>query len=338
MDPASSAGRQTGATLKTRLTDYYISDIMKSSSKENITSISTTRNQKPETRNGKNEVFPRTPYAFLTEPEFSPNGIVEQVATIFLTNKECPFQCLMCDLWKNTLDESVKPGDIPAQIDYALERLPEATQVKLYNSGNFFDHKAIPPADYLPIAQRMAGFNRLIVENHPKLCTNEVVWFKDLLECDFEIAMGLETIHPEVLPKLNKGMTLDDFERATAFLLEYGIDVRAFILLKPPFLNHEEAGVEWALKSIEWAFNSGVQCCSVIPTRPGIPEMDQLEAEGQFSRPTIESMETVLAEGLKMNKGRVFMDLWDVEQFYQGDPRGPARRERIETMNQSQKV
>ena len=313
---------------------------MKSSSKENITSISKTRNQKPETRNGKNEVFPRIPYAYLTEPEFSSTGIVEQVATIFLTNKECPFQCLMCDLWKNTLDESAKPGDIPAQIDYALDRLPEATQVKLYNSGNFFDHKAIPPADYLPIAQRMAGFNRLIVENHPhpKLCTNEVVWFKDMLECDFEIAMGLETIHPEVLPKLNKGMTLNDFERATAFLLEYGIDVRAFILLKPPFLNDEEAGVEWALKSIEWAFNIGVQCCSVIPTRPGIPEMDQLEAEGQFSRPTIESMETVLREGLKMNKGRVFMDLWDVEQFYQGDSEGSARKDRIEKMNLSQNL
>lgn len=244
----------------------------------------------------------------------------------------------MCDLWKNTLDESVQPGDILAQIDYALERLPKATQVKLYNSGNFFDHKAIPPADHLPIAQRMAGFNRLIVENHPKLCTNETVWFNDLLECDFEIAMGLETIHPDVLPKLNKGMTLDDFERATSFLRGFGIDVRAFILLKPPFLNDEAAGVEWALKSIEWAFDIGVQCCSVIPTRPGIPEMDKLEQEGEFSRPRIESMETVLVEGLKMNKGRVFMDLWDVEQFYLGDPDGEARKDRIQKMNLEQNV
>ena len=244
----------------------------------------------------------------------------------------------MCDLWKNTLDEPVQPGDIPAQIDHALARLPTATQIKLYNSGNFFDHKAIPPTDYLPIAQRMAGFNRLIVENHPKLCTNETIWFKDLLECDFEIAMGLETIHPDVLPKLNKGMTLDDFERATSFLVSFGIDVRAFILLKPPFLNDEEAGVEWALKSIEWAFDIGVQCCSVIPTRPGIAEMDQLQAQGLFSRPTIQSMETVLVEGLKMNKGRVFMDLWDVEQFYLGDPEGEERKERMQRMNLEQDV
>ena len=35
-----------------------------------------------------------------------------------------------------------------------------------------------------------------------------------------EIAMGLETVHPEVLRRLNKRMTLDDFERATTFLLQ----------------------------------------------------------------------------------------------------------------------
>ena len=292
----------------------------------------------PQTRNKKNNVFPTIPYAYLAEPEYTHAGNIEQVATIFLTNKECPFQCLMCDLWKNTLDVSVKPGDIPAQIDYALERLPAATQIKLYNSGNFFDHKAIPASDYLPIAQRVAGFNRLIVENHPKLCTNEVVWFNDVLTCDFEIAMGLETIHPEVLPKLNKGMSLDDFERATSFLLEYDIDVRAFILLKPPYLNDEEAGIEWALKSIEWAFDKGVQCCSVIPTRAGIPAMDQLASEGVFNPPTIRSMEIVLEEGLKLSKGRVFMDLWDAEQFYDSPTCGTLRQERIAKMNLTQQI
>ena len=64
----------------------------------------------------------------------------------------------MCDLWKNTTDTSVDEGDIPTQIKYALDQLPKADHVKLYNSGNFFDRKAIPENDYAEIAQLLSGF------------------------------------------------------------------------------------------------------------------------------------------------------------------------------------
>ena len=109
-------------------------------------------------RGPKNKVDPRRPYAFLVEQERSAAGKMEPVATIFLTNKECPFSCVYCDLWKNTTDRRVQPGDIPAQIDYALSRLPPAKAVKLYNSGNFFDPQAIPPQDH----DAMAAIERLI--------------------------------------------------------------------------------------------------------------------------------------------------------------------------------
>ena len=77
-------------------------------------------------RGPRNVVDPSVPWLFLSEPEYSRNGKVEPVSTIFLTNRECPFHCLMCDLWQNTLTESVAPGRIPAQIDFALLRLPAA--------------------------------------------------------------------------------------------------------------------------------------------------------------------------------------------------------------------
>ena len=127
----------------------------------------------------KQPVDPWRPYAFLTEPEHTAAGRVEDVATLFLTNRECPFRCLMCDLWQHTTDETVSPGAIPAQINYALERLPAARHVKLYNSGNFFDRKAIPPEDHAAIAERVAGFKTVIVENHPKLCSDACLRFRD---------------------------------------------------------------------------------------------------------------------------------------------------------------
>src|SRR5690606_33819590 len=106
---------------------------------------------------------------FLVETERSAEGELVPVATLFLTNRECPWRCVMCDLWKNTLTETVPPGAIPSQVDYALSRMPAARQIKLYNSGSFFDRRAIPPQDYPEIARRVRHFDRVIVECHPTL-------------------------------------------------------------------------------------------------------------------------------------------------------------------------
>ena len=277
------------------------------------------------------------PYSFLVEPELTAGGQVEDVAVIFLTNRDCPYRCLMCDLWRNTTDAPVPPGAIPAQIDYALEQRPPARHVTLYNSGNFFDRQAIPPEDYAAIADRTRMFRTVTIENHPRFCTAECSRFRDLLGTDLEVGIGLETAHPQILDRLNKQMTLDDFERAVRFLRQHAIAVRAFILLRPPFMEEQE-GVEWAIRSMEYAFSVGVQCCSLIPTRPGNGALEQLHTTGLFDRPTLASMETVLEAGIEMARGRVFMDLWDVERFYECGQCGPLRRERMHRMNLSQRT
>src|SRR6266508_7033680 len=139
-------------------------------------------------RGARNPLDPFKPHAFLVEEERAESGEIVSVATIFLTNRECPWRCLMCDLWKNTLTETVPIGAIPAQIDFALaqckagvppaaerraipdgiavpdpfaslqshrarrDACPTLRQIKLYNSGSFFDPRAIPPEDYVAIA------------------------------------------------------------------------------------------------------------------------------------------------------------------------------------------
>ncbi|MFB6248225.1 MAG: radical SAM protein [Salinibacter sp.] len=285
----------------------------------------------------KAEVDPWRPYAYHVEEERSAAGTVDPVATLLLTNRECPFRCLMCDLWKHTTDETVPEGAVPAQIDYALERLPDARHVKLYNSGNFFDQQAFPPSDRPAVAERVRGFDTVIVENHPKLCRDVCVDFRDRLGGRLEIALGLETAHPTVLDRLNKRMTRDDFRRAVGYLRERDIDVRTFILLRPPFLSEDE-GVEWALRSLAFAFDAGVQCASVVPTRSGNGIMQRLERDGHFEPPSMASIETVLEEGLRLGGGRVFMDLWDLERFYECETCGPERRARLRHMNHTQTV
>jgi radical SAM enzyme (TIGR01210 family) len=288
-------------------------------------------------RGPKNRVDPHVPWAFLVEPERSGLGEVVDVATIFLTNRECPFRCLMCDLWKNTLDEPTPPGAIPRQIEHALARLPPARQIKLYNSGNFFDPLAIPPGDYADIARLVAPFENVIVENHPRLCVDDCLRFQGLLETRLEVALGLETVDPGTLRALNKRMTVADFDHAAEFLARAGIAVRAFILLKPPGLG-EHAGIESAIASVVHAFDRGATCCSIIPTRGGNGIMEDVAKRGLFAPPRLSSLERVLAEGIGLQRSRVFVDLWDAEKLATCSRCGPQRIERLRQMNLTQQI
>lgn len=288
-------------------------------------------------RGPRNPVDPWRPHAFFVEAERTAAGAVEAVATIFLTNRECPFRCLMCDLWKYTTESRVPDGAIPAQIALALQQLPASRHVKLYNAGNFFDAQAIPPRDWRAIAQLLTGFQTVIVECHPRLVGARCLRFQDLLSGRLEVALGLETVHPDVLPRLNKRMTLEQFEQAVQFLRRHDVSVRAFILLRPPFLTEDE-GVEWAKKSLRYAFDVGVECCSVIPTRAGNGAMEQLQEKGLFEPPRVSSLEEVMHYGLALGGGRVFADLWDLERFQDCVRCGPARVARLREMNLSQCV
>lgn len=265
-------------------------------------------------RRKKNSVDPQKPYAWLVEKERAASGKIENTAIIFLTNRECPFHCLMCDLWKNTTDKSVSVGAIPDQIEWALKQMPEAKHLKLYNSGSFFDKKAISEEDYGRIAALVNGFETVIVESHPKFINERCLRFRDMIKPELHVAIGLETVHPEILLKLNKQMNLEDFRNSVCFLTQNGIPSRAFILLRPPFMSETE-GVYWAKKSIDFAFKSGVECCTVIPVRAGNGAMDLLMEKGDFSLPSIHSLEMVLEYGINLNAGRVFADVWDLGLF-----------------------
>ena len=79
---------------------------------------------------------PWAPHGIFLEKERLDSGEVVDSGVVLLTNKECPWRCLMCDLWQNTLQTSVLPGQIPAQIRWALERLGPA-QHQLAGSGRW---------------------------------------------------------------------------------------------------------------------------------------------------------------------------------------------------------
>lgn len=279
------------------------------------------------------------PHGFFLEEELAGSGQIISSATILLTNKECPWRCLMCDLWKNTTTRTVPTGAIPRQIDHALSQLrSQPEQIKLYNSGSFFDPAAIPPADYPAVARRVASAQRVVVESHPRLVGEKALRFRDLLRGPLEVAMGLETVHPQVLPRLNKRFDLAHFSQAADFLRDHGMAMRAFVLVKTPFLDEAE-GLEWAVKSAAFALSCGATVVSLIPTRPGNGAMERLMETGEFSPPRLSTLEKTLEQSLAMRgDGRIFADIWELEQFSRCPACFEKRRQRIHAMNLSQRI
>ena len=147
--------------------------------------------------------------------------------------------------------------------------------------------------------------------------------------------MGLETVHPEVLPKLNKRMTLEQFSRSAGFLRQHDIALRVFVLVKPPFLDEAEA-LEWAGRSVDFAFDCGASVVSLIPTRLGNGALETLASRREFAPPKLATFEAAFDYAVGLRRGRVFADTWDLERFSNCPACFAARRERLARINLSQ--
>jgi radical SAM enzyme (TIGR01210 family) len=278
------------------------------------------------------------------------HGGVIEATTLFLTGRECPWRCVMCDLWRDTIEADTPAGAIPWQLSRALPDSPGGEpavdpegvrRLKLYNAGSFFDDRAVPPADDAAIADAVRGFAHLTVEAHPRLIGDRTWRFRDRLapSSDLEVAIGLETAHPEAFERLNKGCTLEDVERAAAALRAHGVGLRVFLLVHPPFVPIAERD-DWLARSVDAAVDAGAALIALIPTRGGNGAMEALAAEGAFAPPALADLEGAAALAIARAAGRaaIVADLWDLAAFATCEACREARRARLQRQNLEQRV
>jgi radical SAM enzyme (TIGR01210 family) len=291
----------------------------------------------------------------VVEDERSADGHPIRMATAFLTGRECPWRCTMCDLWRYTTVEDTPRGAIPQQIAAARAEAEAGHApiegMKLYNAGSFFDPRAVPEVDYEAIAVALAGLPHIVVESHPALVRDRrgrVDRWLDALAANrepagrhatLEVAIGLETVHPDALNRLNKRFTVDGFRRAAAALLDRGIAVRVFLLLSPPFVPEREQD-DWLQRSLDVSFASGATVVSLVPTRAGNGAMDELSTLGLFRAPRLADIERSIELALihAGGRGRVFVDLWDLERFAACGQCLASRRQRLHVLNLEQQI
>ncbi len=290
---------------------------------------------------------PRRPLGTVIEDERVPGGGRAPALTVFLAGAECPFACVFCDLWRQTLDHQTAPGDLPAQVKAALAELaPEERarllRLKLYNASNFFDPRAVPTADLPVLAELAAPFSRTVVECHPRLIGDACFAWAGGLSGELEVAMGLETVHPQALPRLGKRLSLADFDRAAEALTARDVALRAFVLVGAPYVPPAES-VEWAVRSARHAFDQGAESVALIPVRGGNGELERLAAAGDFHPPRLADLEAALDGALDLgavHAGRavVSADLWDLDRFADCPACFPGRRARLERLNAGGRV
>jgi len=304
---------------------------------------------------GRPVIDPWQPLGTLWEDERQPDGAIAPVLTVFLAGAECPFSCVFCDLWRHTLDGPTPRGALPAQIEKALAAagsIPDGAQIKLYNASNFFEPRAVPPDDDEAIAALLAPFAQVVVECHPRLVGARAERFVSRLagidtavpaaserghsparaRRRLQVAMGLETVHPQALPRLGKAMTLDDFAGAAARLRAIGCGVRAFVLVGAPFVPADEAA-EWAERSAAWAFAHGIEHVSLIAVRGETDALRALAAGGDFTPPSPSTVEDAFDRCLALGAGVVTVDAWDLDRLLRCDSCREARRARLLRMN-----
>jgi archaeosine synthase beta-subunit len=288
----------------------------------------------------KRAVDPWRPLGVFWETEREAGGGESAALTVLLAGAECPFTCVFCDLWRDTLDGPTPPGAIPAQLRAALAEagpLPRPAAIKLFNASNFFDERAVPEADDEEIAGLLGDFERVTVECHPRRVGERCLRFARRVAGRLELAMGLETIHPEALLRLGKSMTLADFDRAAATLEGAGIAVRAFVLVGAPFVPAVET-VEWAVRSAEYAFARGVGRVSLIPVRGGNGALEKLQVGGGFQAPCLEQLEEAFERCLREGQGLVTADLWDARRFATCGECAERRIVRLGEMNRTGEI
>ncbi|QGA81708.1 archaeosine biosynthesis radical SAM protein RaSEA [Halomicrobium sp. LC1Hm] len=218
---------------------------------------------------------PREPTRVWLDEDNTPDGVYQSL-TIILNTGGCRWAraggCTMCGYVAESVDGgSVAHEDLMAQIQYCLDHEAEeadekAGLIKIYTSGSFLDEREVGAETRRAIASEFADRDRIVVESLPDFVDRaKVAEFVDAgLETD--IAVGLETATDRVRRDcVNKYFDFADFEDAAAQAQAAGGGVKAYLLMKPPFLTESEA-IEDMRRSVRKC--ADVEGCHTVSMNP----------------------------------------------------------------------
>ncbi|WP_135606359.1 archaeosine biosynthesis radical SAM protein RaSEA [Methanococcoides sp. NM1] len=233
------------------------------------------------------------------------NGETADTLTIIFKTSGCWWGkaggCTMCGFVYDSAKIPPKPEELEKQLENAMhkgERL-ERFMVKIFTSGSFLDEKEIPVETRANILGKLAADERVfkvIVESRPEFVTDEILksCIDALGDTPFEVAIGLETSSDNIRKNsINKGFKFTDYTNAATVARNNGVNMKAYLLLKPLFLSEKEA-LEDIVKTIddvaEHAQTISINLCNV----QNGTYVEHLWQRGQYRPPWLWSIVEIL--------------------------------------------
>ncbi len=250
---------------------------------------------------------PTEPTRVWLDEDNTPDGIRESL-TIILNTGGCRWAraggCTMCGY----VAESVEGGhvaheDLLTQLSAAREYEADNADapcdlVKIYTSGSFLDEREVGAETRAEIAATFQDRERIVVESLPDFV--DASKLRDFTEVGLavDVAIGLETASDRIRHDcVNKYFDFDAFEAACATARSVGAGVKAYLLMKPPFLTEQEA-IDDMIDSIRRCV--AVEGCHTVSMNPCNVQrytmVDELHYRGGYRPPWLWSVAHVLEE------------------------------------------
>jgi hypothetical protein len=248
---------------------------------------------------------PHEPTRVWLDEDNTPDGVRESL-TIILNTGGCRWAraggCTMCGYVAESVEGGTVSHDalmdqVRACLDHEAANADDPTPVvKIYTSGSFLDEREVPAETRRAIAETFADRERHVLESLPDFVDREkLAEFTDLgLEAD--VAVGLETATDRVRhDAVNKYFDYEAFVDASTEAAAADAGVKAYLLLKPPFLSESEA-VEDMISSVHRCAEHA-HTVSMNPTNVQRYTMvDDLYFRGGYRPPWLWSVAEVLRE------------------------------------------
>ncbi len=248
---------------------------------------------------------PHEPTRVWLDEDNTPGGVYRSL-TIILNTGGCRWAraggCTMCGY----VAESVEGGSVTHealvdQIDACLAHEQEEAEersglVKIYTSGSFLDEREVGAETRDAIAEAFADRDRIVVESLPDFVDAEKL--RDFTDrgLDTDVAIGLETATDRVRHDcVNKYFDFEDYVAASDAAAEAGAGVKAYLLMKPPFLSEPEAVAdmtESVRRCAEHAHTVSMNPCNV----QSYTMVDDLYFRGGYRPPWLWSVADVLRD------------------------------------------
>jgi len=214
---------------------------------------------------------PKKPVSFWSEKDILEDKIVDAFVIIFRT-KGCSWAlksgCSMCGYFNDSLWQDVSDEDLLAQFNLAMNSYSGQKFIKIFTSGSFLDNSEISSKLRKEILNKLTEkVDKISIESRPEYVNDKILKeIKSIVGLKkFEIGIGLETSNDFVREEcLNKGFKFTNYKKAVDIIKKHEIDLKTYILIKPPFLTEKES-IEDAIKTVEKIKNL-TDCISFNPT------------------------------------------------------------------------